>query len=87
VSEKSITRWQAGLVRQEKTSRRNVAGLAGTCSGGKFVVSRGGEAFGGQARGPNRKFRLGLSFQSPKTFVPKVSGLPSHMPRSPAAVT
>ena len=31
--------------------------LAGACSGGKFVVSRAGEAYDARARGPNRKFR------------------------------
>jgi len=45
VSERSITRQQAGLVRRAKTSRRNPAGLAGACSDGKFVVeSTGGSA-------------------------------------------
>ena len=39
MSEKSITRQQAGLIRRAKTSRRNPAGLAGACSGGKFVSS------------------------------------------------
>ena len=58
MSEKSITRQQAGLVRRAKTSRRNPADLAGACSGGKFVVSRAGEAYDARARGPNRKFRL-----------------------------
>jgi hypothetical protein len=30
----------------------------GACSGGKFVVSRAGEAYDAQARGLNRKFRM-----------------------------
>jgi len=38
------TRQQAELVRRAKTGRRNPADLAGACSGGKFVVSRAGEA-------------------------------------------
>ena len=58
MSEKSITRQQAGRVRRAKTSRRNPADLAGACSGGKFVVSRAGEAYDARARGPNRKFRV-----------------------------
>src|ERR1019366_530775 len=40
-----------------KTSLRNSADLAGTCSGGKFVVSRKGEAYDARVRGPNRRFR------------------------------
>jgi hypothetical protein len=57
VSEKSITRQQAGLVRRAKTCRRNPADLAGA-SGGKFVVSMAGKAYDARVRGPNRKFRL-----------------------------
>jgi hypothetical protein len=59
VSEKSITRQQAGLVGRPKTSRRNPADLAGACSGCKFLVISAGEAYDVRARGPNRKFRLG----------------------------
>jgi hypothetical protein len=33
-------------------------GLAGACSGGKFVVLRSGKAYDAHARGPNRKFRV-----------------------------
>jgi hypothetical protein len=57
VSEKSIMRRQAGLVRQAKTSLRTPADLAGACSRGKFVVCKAGEAYDVRARGPNRKFR------------------------------
>jgi hypothetical protein len=38
VSEKLIAQQQAGFVRRAKTSRRNTAGLVGTCPGGKFLV-------------------------------------------------
>jgi hypothetical protein len=58
VSEKSIPQQQAGLGRRAKTSRRNPADLAGACSGGKFVVSRAGEAYDAQAGNPNRRFRI-----------------------------
>jgi hypothetical protein len=58
VSEKSIPRHQAGLVRGAKTGRRSSADLAGACSGGKFVVSRAGGAYDARDRGPNRKFWL-----------------------------
>jgi tetratricopeptide (TPR) repeat protein len=60
VSEKSITRQRAGLVRRAKTSCRYPADLAGACSGGKFVVARAGEADDAQPGNPNRKFRLRL---------------------------
>jgi len=40
-----------------KASRRNRADLARASFGGQFVVSRAGEAYSAQARGPNRKFR------------------------------
>jgi hypothetical protein len=45
------------------TKLRDRPGLArtsssGACSGGKFVVSRAGEAYDAQARGLNRKFRF-----------------------------
>jgi hypothetical protein len=42
VYKKSITRPQASLVRWAKTSRRICPDLAGTCSRGKFVMSRAG---------------------------------------------
>src|SRR6266851_643350 len=58
LQERRGRRLKAGLVRRVKTGRRNPADLAGACSGGKFVVSRAGEAYDAQARGPNRKFRL-----------------------------
>ena len=61
MSEKSFEWRQAGLVKRAKTSRRNPADLAGACSGGKFVVSRAGEAYDAQARGLNRRFRV-MSF-------------------------
>ncbi len=57
MSEKLITRQQAGLVRRAKTSCRNPVDLAGACSGGKLVVSRAGEAYDARDGGPNRKFR------------------------------
>ncbi len=56
MSEKSITRQQAGPVRRAKTSRRSSADPAGACSGGEFVVSRAGGAYDARDRGPNRKF-------------------------------
>ena len=58
MSGESVTRQQAGLVKRAKTSRRDRADLAGACSGGKFVVSRAGEACDERARGPHREFRL-----------------------------
>lgn len=64
MSEKSILRQQAGLVRGAKTSCRNTADLAGACSGGKFVVSRAGGAYDAQDRGPNRKFWIRWQFHS-----------------------
>jgi hypothetical protein len=57
VSEKSVTQ-QAGLIRRTKTSRQDPADLVGVRSGGKFVVSRAGEAYDVRASGPDRKFRL-----------------------------
>jgi hypothetical protein len=45
VSEKSITRHQAALVRRTKTRRRNPADLAGACSGGRLFVPRAGQAY------------------------------------------
>jgi hypothetical protein len=57
VSEKSITRQQAGLAGPAKTSLRNPADLAGACSGCKFVVTWTEGAYDAHARGPNRKFR------------------------------
>ena len=58
MSENSIRRQQAGLIRWAKTSLRDSADLAGDSSGDKFVVSRPGEAYDVRARDPNRKFRL-----------------------------
>jgi hypothetical protein len=40
------------------TELRTPAELAGRCPGGKFVVSRAGEAYAAQVKGLNRKFRL-----------------------------
>lgn len=37
---RSVMRQQAALVKRAKTSRRDLAGLAGIRSGGKFAVSR-----------------------------------------------
>ena len=45
--------------------------LAGACSGGKFVVSRAGEAYDARARGPNRKF---LFIQYKGTRPPRERG-------------
>jgi len=71
VSEKSITRQRVGLVKRAKTSLRDPADLAGVRSGDKFVVSRVGEAYDAQARGPNRKFQL----RAPDPFLtPPVVG-------------
>ena len=58
VSEKSILRQQARLVRRAKTSRRDFADLGGACAGGKFVVWGAAEAYDARAKGPNRKFRF-----------------------------
>jgi hypothetical protein len=81
VSENSITRQQAGLVRRGKTSHRNPADLAGTCSGGRFVLSKAGEAYDGRARGPNRKFRN----KSPMTRCPK-GPISTPLPRNPLKI-
>jgi hypothetical protein len=50
-------RQQAGRVRQPKIEPSETPDLAGTCSGGEFVVPRSGEAYDPRARGPNRRFR------------------------------
>ena len=60
MSEKSITRQQAGRFRRAKNEPLEARDLAGACSGGKFAESRAGEAYDARARGPNRKFRLRL---------------------------
>ncbi len=73
MSEKSITRQQERPVRRAKTSRRKPADLAGTCSGGKLVVSSAGEAYDARDRGPNRKYRL-------KGTVPYPPVLPGKLP-------
>ena len=52
------SRQQVGRVRCAKNERSESRDLAGASSGGKFVVSRSGEAYDAQPRGPNRKCRL-----------------------------
>jgi hypothetical protein len=52
VSEKMIAQQQAGLIRRVKTSCGIPADFAGTRSGVRFVVSRAGEAYDAQNRGP-----------------------------------
>ena len=59
MSEKSITRQQAGLARRAKTSRLNLADLPGICSGGKFVVSRAGQVYDVRVRDPKSEM-LGI---------------------------
>jgi hypothetical protein len=58
VSEKSITRQQAGLVRRARTSLRDSADVAGACSTEKFVVERAGEEYDAREIEPNRKSRF-----------------------------
>lgn len=70
MSEKSFTRQHAGLVRRAKTSRRNLTDLPGACSGGKFVVSTGGEAYDAQVKGPNRKFQFTYFYTGADTIAP-----------------
>ena len=44
------------------------------CFGGKFVVSRAGEAYDARDRGPNRKFRLGFLYSAThRTMIEKVN--------------
>jgi len=57
VSEKSITRQQAGLVRCARTSRRDSSDLAGVCSAAKFVVEGAQEEYDAPEIEPNRKSR------------------------------
>ena len=48
---------KAGLVTPQKRAV-GTRDLARACSGGKFLVSRTGDAYDAQARNPNRKFRF-----------------------------
>ncbi len=55
--------WRLGMVgfrllRLSGLGGQNPTDLAGTCFGGKFVVSRAGEAYDVQVRGLHRKFLL-----------------------------
>ena len=65
VSEKSITRQQAGLVKRAKRAAGTPLISLGACSGGKFVVSRAGEAYDARVRGRNRKSLLKCSEMFP----------------------
>ena len=56
VSEKSFAWRQARLVRRPKRAVGTPLISLGACSGGKFVVSRAGEAYDARVRSPNRKF-------------------------------
>jgi hypothetical protein len=58
VSEKSITRQQAGLVRRARSSRRDSANVAGACSAAQFVVEGAGEEYDAPEIEPNRKSRI-----------------------------
>ena len=44
-------------LRHSETNARASDGV-GSCSGGKFVLSRAGQAYDAQTRGANRKFQL-----------------------------
>ena len=55
MSEKSSAWRQAGIVRRPKRAVGTPLISLGACSGGKFVVSRAGEAYDARNRGPNRK--------------------------------
>jgi hypothetical protein len=48
----------SGTRQTAKMSCRSPADLAGTCSGGKLVVSRTGDAYDARVRGRNRKLRV-----------------------------
>ena len=61
MSEKSITRQQAGFVRQRKTSRRNSAELVGAALVANSFLSRAGEAYDARDKGPNRKSWLEIA--------------------------
>jgi len=76
VSEKSITRQQAGLVRRARTSLRDSADVAGACSTEKFVVERAGEECDAREIEPNRKSRV-----NPGPFVVPSPGLQIPMKR------
>jgi hypothetical protein len=58
VSEKSVPRQQAALVRRTKNEPSEPRDLAGARFGDKFAVPRVEGAFDAQDRGPNGKFRL-----------------------------
>ncbi len=58
MSEKSITRQQAGFARRAKTSHRNPATSLEPALVTGSLCSRAGEAYDARVRGPNRKFRL-----------------------------
>jgi hypothetical protein len=60
VSENSIPRQQAGFVRRHGRAVGTPLISLRACSGGKFVLSRSGEAYDAKAGGPNRKFLLKL---------------------------
>ena len=61
---RSLCLLQLGLVGRTRTSRRNIADLAGLHPGGKFIASGAGAVHDARIGGPNRKFRLRL-FQQP----------------------
>lgn len=71
MSEKSFAWRQAGLVRRHKPTVGTPLISLGACSGGKFVVSRAGEAYDARVRGPNRKF---LFIQYKGTRPPRERG-------------
>jgi hypothetical protein len=52
----------SGLVRRGKNELSEPRDFSGVGSGGKFVVSRAGEAYYARVRGPNRKFRITAKF-------------------------
>ena len=69
MSEKSIPRQQAALVRRAKTSCWNPASSLGPCSGCRFVMSGSGGPYDARDKGPNRKFWLKRSFRNKRLHI------------------